>query len=849
MLAAGIGSLLQSPISAYILTLTPMSDFSPLSTLKRLATGHVGKGEPAMLGRFELRRILGQGAQSVVWQAFDPRLERDVAIKLMKVGRGTDVSVLAQWLQEARSVSRLTHANIVPVFEADVQDQQPYLVFEYVPGDTLATVLAARGSLPVAEAAALMADVLDALVAAHAAGVVHRDLKPSNVLVDGGGRARVMDFGIAALLKDRDGAGGAVSEDGTPGYISPEAALGKPAAPSMDIFSAGLVFAEMLSGRPLIAGTDPYRAIYRVVHEQLMLPADLDVGVDDGLRAILTRALERDPLQRHASAKIFRDALASWSGTAFADEAGTRRTSASAHSNSTLEFLLRRMRHKSDFPAMSDAVLRIQGMASSETESISSVTNEILKDVALTNKLLRLVNSAHYARGGGSISTVSRAVSLVGFNGIRNMALSLVLLEHMQDKAHANVLRAEFLRSLMAGSIASEIWPALRDREEAFIGAMFQNLGRLLAEFYFPEEALAVRGLVASTRQPLSEAAASTRVLGLDFEALGIGVAEIWGLPDSIRRCMRKPAGAPPAHAPAEPAERLRWIAVAANDISDMLMHADPAALDTQLARSATRYAAAAGVPAQEIQAATLVARRKLIAMAQAMELQVVPGSDASRLLQTPLEDRQATLEDNPAGLDALAPLELQATRTGAFESVQLAQHDPQYVAQTLTAGIQDITNAMVEDVKLNDVLRMILETMFRALEFEHIVFCMRDPRTDTLTGRFGLGKTIEPVVKAFAVALKASPPDLFAAVCIRGADTMISDATEARITARLPAWYRRAVNAPTFLLLPLLIKGKPFGLIYADKAQKGGLTLDEKELSLLRTLRNQAVMAFKQAG
>ena len=827
-----------------------MSDFSPLSTLKRLATGHAGKGEPSMLGRFELRRILGQGAQSVVWQAFDPRLERDVAIKFMKVGSGVDASVIPQWLREARSVSRLAHANIVPVFEADVHDQQPYLVFEYVPGTTLAALLAARGALPLAEATALMLDVLDALVAAHGAGVVHRDLKPSNVLVDESGRARVMDFGIAALAKDRSPADAAGREDGTPGYMSPEATQGQPAAPSMDIFAAGLVFVEMLTGQPLIAGQDPYRAIYRVSQEQLLPPDDLGPGVDDGLRAMLRRALDRDPAQRQPSAKAFRDALVHWSDTAFDAEPADGGATTSVRNNSTLDFLLRRMRHKSDFPAMSDSVLRIQGMANSDTESIGSVTNEILQDVALTNKLLRLVNSAHYARGGGSISTVSRAVSLVGFNGIRNIALSLVLLEHMQDKAHANVLKAEFLRSLLAGYVAGELCPTAREREEAFIGAMFQNLGHLLAEFYFPEETQAIRGLVAAPHQPLSEAAACVRVLGLDFETLGLGVARAWALPDGIRRCMRKPVGTRPMQLSQEPVEQMRWIAVVANEIADILLRADPQAREAELAQAQTRCAHTLGVPARDIEAATLAARKKLIDMAQAMDLQVLPGSQASRLLQEPGQGAATVTQKMDAtSSDALAPLELQATRTGAFDGPAVARHDPLYVAQILTAGIQDITTAMVDDGKLNDLLRMVLETMFRALDFQHIVFCMRDPKTETLTGRFGLGRDIEPVVKAFAVALKANPPDLFAAVCLRGADTMIGDATDPRITARLPAWYRRSVNAPTFLMLPLLIKGKPFGLIYADQAHKGGLALDEKELALLRTLRNQAVMAFKQSA
>ena len=519
----------------------------------------------------------------------------------------------------------------------------------------------------------------------------------------------------------------------------------------------------------------------------------------------------------------------------------------------TLDLLLARMAEASDFPALSDSVLRIQGMASSETESIASVTNEILKDVALTHKLLRLVNSAHYARGGGSISTVSRAVSLVGFNGIRNMALGLVLLEHMQDQAHADVLKAEFLRCLMAGSIAQELWPALREREEAFIGAMFQNLGHLLAEFYFPQEALAVRTLVASAQPPMAQATASTRVLGLDFEALGEGVAKVWGLPEGIRRCMRKPGATPPTRVPAEPLERIRWIAAAANEIADTLLRTEPGLCDAQLAQVAARFARALDMRPEDIAAATLVARRKLIDLAHAMELHMLPGSDAARLLQAPKEDAYPPPGQDPAGADPLKPLELQATKAPSAGTVTsgapaLAEaHD--YRARILTAGIQDIAHAMVEDFKLNDVLRMVLEAMFRALDLKRIVFCMRDPRSDTLTGRFGLGGGIEPVVKAFAVALKAVPPDLFAAVCLRGADTMISDSTEPRIAARLAPWYRASVNAPTFLLLPLLIKGTVFGLIYADQALKGALALDEKELSLLRTLRNQAVMAFKQAG
>lgn len=799
------------------------------------------------IGRFELRKPLGQGAQSVVWLAFDPRMEREVALKVMRLNRESDENSVAQWLQEARSVGRVTHPNIVPVYEADIQDRHPYLVFEYIAGVTLGQHLQQRGALSAPEAVALMMDVLDAVAVAHNAGVVHRDIKPSNILVDAAGRARVMDFGIAARLQSVTATVSPVAGAGTLGYLSPEAANGAAPTASMDIFSCGVVLAEMLTGVPLIADSDVHRALYRTLHEQLALPLDTK-DIDDRLRSIVNRALALDPQHRFVSARAFLAELEDW-----AKPAGTTVNGAGngATNSSTLEFLLRRMRHKSDFPALSDSVRRIQSMATSESESVSSITNEILKDVALTNKLLRLVNSAHYA-WGGSISTVSRAVTLVGFNGIRNMALSLVLLEHMQDKAHAAQLKEEFLRSLMAGSIAEEICPVGNDSEEAFIGSMFLNLGRLLVQFYFPEEAKQIRLLAQSKRDALTVDAASISVLGLNFEEVGLGIAKAWGLPGSIQRCMRKPAGGPPSSTPTETAERIRWIAQASNEMADVYLHTEPKDVEIRIEEVTRKYAKAMGSSTKGVQDATVRARQKLIDLADAMEIRVKPGSLAARLLSLPDKAAVDTVDQTQSGKDSSAGLgafELQATQTIVMPGDAQAVVKTSAVAQTLTAGIQDITNAMVEDFKLTDVLRMILETMFRSLELDRIIFCMRDSKTDTMVGRFGLGQGVEKWVPGFKTHLKAATPDLFGLVCIKGVDSLVSDTSDTTIARRLPEWYSKGLNAPTFLLLPLQIKGSPFGLIYADKVGTGTLGLDEKELALLRTLRNQSVMAFKQSN
>ena len=828
-------------------------------------------------GRFELRSVLGEGAQATVWLGFDQRLEREVAVKLMHSDASVDPVAVGEWLREARSVSRLTHPNIVPVFEADVQQGQPYLVFEYVAGPTLAQLIKTRGALPAHEAATLVLGVLDALHAAHAAGVVHRDLKPSNVLVASSGRARVMDFGIAGRLHDP----GSLDEIvGTPGYMSPEATRGSLPTAAMDLFSVGIVFAELLSGRRLIVERDPHRAMQRVASEDLTLPADLSSEVDDALRGVLRRALERDPERRWQTAADFRAALQAWLAPApvDAEPAGARSASTG---NGTLDFLLRRMRHKSDFPALSESVVRIQSVASSDVHNVSALSGEILKDVALTNKLLRLVNTANYSQASGGVSTVSRAVVLVGFSGIRNMAMSLVLLEHMHDKTQAAQLKEEFLRSLLAGMLASELGTSVPGSEEAYLGALFQNLGRLLTEYYFPEEARQVRGIVAGTgaahEVPVNNSTASTRVLGLSFETLGLGVAKVWGLPATLQACMRAPTGEPPARSPNDPAEQLRWLTYTANQIADTLLRSEPEQAAAQVAIVAKRYARALGMTGARIEAASAVAQEKLAQVVEAMSLNVPKQSTANRLFVRPTPERDpATVREERVDVVLTATLPMHPTRTLKIEPPAAATAGAAAAAaaaaatatasaaavatatatataaptvdacDVLTAGIQDVTDTLIENFKLNDVLRMILETMLRALAFRHVVFCLRDLKTGALTGRLGFGEGADAVAATFKVPLKGAT-DLFSAVCAKGADVLIADTRAAHIASRLPAWYRQGVNAPSFLLLPVVLNSAPLALIYADSLNPG-LALSDRELSLLRTLRNQAVMAFKQA-
>lgn len=790
--------------------------------------GTAAAGTGRQVGRYELLHELGRGAQATVWLAHDPRLQRDVALKLLSAD--ADASTRHEWLNEARACSTLKHPNVVPVFEADEDGSQPYLVFEYVEGGTLSAKLKTKPRLPAREAVGLMLGVLDALAAAHDQGIVHRDLKPSNILLGGDGRPRVMDFGIAARVQR--GAGKAEAHDGrivgTPGYISPEAARGEPPQPAMDVFAAGVMLGEMLSGGPLLKERDPWRAIQRVQTEDLKIAAGGDV--DEALRAIVQRALCRDPAQRFDTARALHEALDHWLNP-------DHQTLDTSHA--TLEFLLRRMRHKTDFPALSSSVVRIQRLAGSDTESLRTLSDEILKDVSLTNKLLRMVNTVHFtAVTGEQISTVSRAVALVGMAGIRNMALSVILLEHMHDKDHAALLKEEFLRALMAGTLASDLTPQARQTEEAFLAAMFQNLGRLLTEYYFPEEGQRIRQLIAGPKGVTRDGAAK-KLLGLSLDDLGVGVARAWGLPDSLQKAMRMPPGDVPGRRIDPRAdggvERLRWLARGANEFTDAMLLHDGEQQGEALARVADLYAPALGLDTRQVLQVASGARTRLSHLAQAMGLNVAPGAAARRLLQAP-----------PSAA------ELQAQQAAA-EAPTVAMAAPPLLAEgsplvRLSSGLETVRAAVNgRTMRLNEVLNLVLDTIQRSLDLRSVVFCLRDARGEHLVGRVGIGTGVVELPPLFRVPLRAQgQPDLFAAVCARGADLLIADSRT--VAPRLPAWFRERVDAPTFLLLPLMLKGAPVGLIYADRDRANSLVLGETELMLVKGLRDQAVMALSRS-
>src|SRR3954447_16015624 len=250
--------------------------------------------------RFRLEEKIGAGGMSTVYRAFDPTLERWVAIKLMHRDISTDPDQLERFRREARAVASLSHPNIVTVIDAGEDDGAPYIVFEYVPGETLKDRIRRQGRLPVPEAVAYAIEIGRALSCAHSNRLVHRDVKPQNVLIDPDGRAKVTDFGIARSM-EAHGLTATGRVLGTTDYVSPEQALGHQVTEQSDIYSLGIVLYEMLTGETPFRADTQVAVAMKHVREPLPDVQRRRPEVSAALAAVVDRSTAKETKRRYST--------------------------------------------------------------------------------------------------------------------------------------------------------------------------------------------------------------------------------------------------------------------------------------------------------------------------------------------------------------------------------------------------------------------------------------------------------------------------------------------------------------------------------------------------------------------
>jgi TolB-like protein/Tfp pilus assembly protein PilF len=266
------------------------------------------------LGRYRIVEHLGEGGMGVVFRAEDPRLERDVALKVLKPDALHDEDSKRRFRLEARALSRLLHPNIATLFDFDSDEGVDFLVLEFVPGESLARVLA-NGPLPETRARAIALDVTEALESAHEHGIVHRDLKPGNVVITPRGRAKVLDFGLAHVMPGATGltqsapTSGSSTLVGTVPYMSPEQVREGRADARSDLYALGALLFEMTTARRPFCGDDVLSLLYQIAHEPAPLLRVVRPGLSAELEAVVARCLEKAPLRRFSDAGALLRAL------------------------------------------------------------------------------------------------------------------------------------------------------------------------------------------------------------------------------------------------------------------------------------------------------------------------------------------------------------------------------------------------------------------------------------------------------------------------------------------------------------------------------------------------------------
>ncbi|MET8751908.1 protein kinase [Streptomyces sp. NPDC004667] len=276
-------------------------------------------------GRYQLRDLLGEGGMASVYLAYDSALDRQVAIKTLHSELGREASFRERFRREAQAVAKLSHTNIVSVFDTGEGEVtfgssgadgtvMPYIVMEYVEGQPLGSVLDADvhqyGAMPADKALKVTADVLAALETSHEMGLVHRDIKPGNVMMTKRGVVKVMDFGIARAMQS-----GVTSMTqtgmvvGTPQYLSPEQALGRGVDARSDLYSVGIMLFQLLTGRIPFEADSPLAIAYAHVQEEPVAPSSINRSITPAMDALVARALKKNPNERFPTAAAMRDEI------------------------------------------------------------------------------------------------------------------------------------------------------------------------------------------------------------------------------------------------------------------------------------------------------------------------------------------------------------------------------------------------------------------------------------------------------------------------------------------------------------------------------------------------------------
>ncbi len=507
-----------------------------------------------------------------------------------------------------------------------------------------------------------------------------------------------------------------------------------------------------------------------------------------------------------------------------------------------LKRALRRIRRTREFPAISKYVLEINQKLqdTSVHASASELANVILKDYALTNKLLKLVNSAFYGLAAGKVTTVTRAVVLLGHDNVRMAAISLVLFDHFKSRAAAKDLKDEIIRSFWCGLLAKEIAKTFHnvDPEEAFICGLLLRLGKLLTIYHMDHDYRKIQHQVIHGGE--NEAQAAKRILGMSYRTLGVAMAKEWNFPESIYSAMALVSKHDLADLTRQ-IDPLRAITAFSSSTANIISTVKPARQKAAIKKQLNRYQHYISLSFRQIRAMMAQCLDKLYRYADALQFDVQESLFLAQFCGANEEAAQSGEATAACSEIATAPAYL---LVGDEDLKTAAEAPNQSAAEIIVAGIQELSNSMVGRFDINDIALMSLEVVYRALDCNRAILFINDRRSDRMQARFGYGKDIQQIVDQIEFKLETSE-DLFTRAIASGKDLIVEDAHAAELYPLIPEWYRKGIDAPSFVFLPVTYKQVCVGALYADMESTGSL-INPMEHRYLAMLRNQIVLAIK---
>lgn len=797
-------------------------------------------------GRFKVLQAIGEGAMAIVYRAEQVALRRFVALKVLRAEYSADRGWMERFRREAEVASRIRHPSAVGVYDfGRLGDGRLFIAMELVPGVSVGSLTHKRG-LAWRRACRLAQQIAEVLHEAHEAGVVHRDLKPQNVMVSRRGHeelARVLDFGIA-LVRTGDSARLTAPNlaMGTPDFMAPEVCVGQPASAKSDIYALGAMLYEMLCGDPLYPDRSAEDVMKAHIHEPPPRLAEREgLEVPSPVDALVDTMLAKDPDERPATMDDVARQL-SWAlgqdSTAFLRV--LPQVALKDVDTPSIRKLLQRLEKTPDFPAFAGNISELNALMDDEDATPDRLADVVLRDLGVTEKLLRVVNSAYYRRGRKPVTTVSRAVVVLGFEQVRRIATSLLLWEHLAGERQESLEGA--VHAIASGLLARELARGLEqaggpaEPEHAAVGAMLHRFGRQLVQLHLPEDAAAVAARAeVFGGGPNAEEQAAEAVLGIGLHDLGMAVAQWMQFPPALVEAMQKPARAM-EQAPRDERERTVVLSALSNEVADAL--AGPADAQARaLSAAQRRFGRGLGVELAQIETAIADAAPGVRDLARALEM--VDGEDGPR---HPVQRPMGRL---------LTAMEVVAREQGVErrprDTPGLQAMTPEDVLRNAAGQVSELVQ---RDARLDDVVVAALEGMFRGAEYDRVIFALRDFRTDHLTGRYGLGGDTRERLGRFVFPFEGTP-DRIRRALVQGEDLVVRDVRMPGVRQQLPDWLMESMAPGAFAIFPLLVRGTVVGLIYGDTPGKGTTPawLSSGRLAAVRRMREDVVRALVAFG